>query len=208
MSIYQELNIAWEDRVIRPNLEEAIKASTALYTAEELITQRPLVKQDIEETFTERIKVWGIVVETVSITDFQFSPEFTKAIESKVTAEQEALRELNILEKIKTQALQAIEEAIGKREAEIVRANGTAQARIINAEAEAMALKVINEQLTPILIQLETINAWDGKLPTLLVLGENSDGSPFIIDIQDLLDQLAIETETENVEPVEGDGAP
>ena len=73
---------------------------TANYNAEELITKRPLVKSDIEQAIRDRLNQFDIVTEVISITDFEFSALFNKAIESKVEAEQNALRAENDLRRI------------------------------------------------------------------------------------------------------------
>jgi len=153
--IYQTLGPAYADRYIVPAIQEVVKASTAKFNAEELITQRPLVKDTIEEGLKERLEPRGMIVETVSITDFQFSKQFTEAIESKVTAQQLALKAENDLKRIKIEAQQAVEKAKG----------------------EAEAIKIINEQLekSPKYLEYLATQKWDGKLP--LVTG---DATPFI----------------------------
>ncbi|MBI4010048.1 MAG: prohibitin family protein [Candidatus Aenigmarchaeota archaeon] len=143
--IYQTLGSGYADRFISPAIQEVVKASTARFNAEELITQRPLVKDTIEEGLKSRLTPRGIIVETVSITDFQFSQQFTEAIESKVTAQQLALKAENDLKRIKIEAEQAIEKAKG----------------------EAEAIRIINEELvkSPQYIEFLATQKWDGKLP-------------------------------------------
>jgi len=153
--IYQELSVEYEDRVILPAIKEAVKASTAKFNAEELINKRDLVKAEIEKALKTRVEAFGgIIVQAVSITNFEFSEQFDRAIESKVTAEQDALRALNELEKIKIEAQQQIEMAI---------------ARAKSIEIEAQALKENQE-----LVSLRWVEKWDGKLPVTM-LG-NSQG--------------------------------
>ena len=187
LEIYRTLNLAWEDRVMKPNIEEVVKAISAEFSAEQLITERPLVKQRITDGFKERISVYGMIIETVSITDFQFSPAFASAIEAKVTAEQEALREVRNLEKIKVQAQQVVAEAEGTAIAEVTRANGTAKAMVIEAQAEAEALRLVKAELTPLLTQLKSVEKWDGVLPDILLSGGGKQDIPFIIDASQLL---------------------
>lgn len=153
--IYQTLGIGYADKIIAPAIQEVVKASTARFNAEELITQRPIVKEAIEEGLKERLAPRGIIIETVSITDFQFSRQFTEAIESKVTAQQLALKAENDLKRIKIEAEQAVERAKG----------------------EAEAIRIINEELekSPKYIEFLATQKWDGKLP--LATG---NGTPFI----------------------------
>ncbi|MCH8860337.1 MAG: prohibitin family protein, partial [Thaumarchaeota archaeon] len=95
--LYKEVGLNYENRVIIPTVEEVVKQVTANYNAEELITKRPLVKADIEADINSRLNEFNIVTEIVSITDFQFSELFARAIEAKVEAEQKAFKAENDL---------------------------------------------------------------------------------------------------------------
>ena len=85
--LYQDLGLDYENRIIQPAIEETVKQVTANYNAEELITKRPLVKQDIEVSIRDRLAQFQVVTEVISITDFEFSPLFAQAIEAKVEAD-------------------------------------------------------------------------------------------------------------------------
>ena len=91
--LYKEVGPDYENRIIQPAIEEVVKQVTAKYNAESLITQRPLVKSDIEGEIITRLNEFNIITDAVSITDFQFSPLFAQAIESKVEAEQKEIKE-------------------------------------------------------------------------------------------------------------------
>ena len=165
--LYKNLGLDYENRVIQPAIEETVKQVTANYNAEELITKRPLVKQDIETSIRERLNQFEVITEVISITDFEFSPLFSQAIESKVEAEQKALKAENDLRRIEVEARQ--------REANAV---GLANANIAEAKGEAEAIAIINDALAtnPNYIEWLKTKAWDGKLP--LVVG--GGGTPFI----------------------------
>jgi regulator of protease activity HflC (stomatin/prohibitin superfamily) len=165
-SIYQNLGKNYEDKVIQPAIQESVKASTALFTAEELITQRPLVKEKIENAVKERMVAYSINVETISITDFKFSTQFTQAIESKVTAQQQALQAENVLKRIKIEAEQAV-----------AMAEGQAQSRIKVATAEAEAIKIQGDALknNPELLKFKYLERWNGLLPQYLGCGGDND---------------------------------
>ena len=165
--LYKNLGLDYENRVIQPAIEETVKQVTANYNAEELITKRPLVKQDIESSIRERLNQFEVVTEVISITDFEFSPLFAQAIEAKVEAEQKALKAENDLRRIEVEAKQ--------REANAV---GVANANIAEAKGEAEAIGIINKALSenPNYLEWLKTQAWDGKLP--LVVGEG--GTPFI----------------------------
>jgi len=166
-TLYKEVGLDYENRIIAPAVEEVVKQVTAKYNAEELITKRPLVKGDIESAIAERLRQFHIITEVTSITDFQFSTLFAKAIESKVEAEQNALRAENDLKRIQVEAQQAQAIAIG-----------VADANIAEADGEAKAIQIISEALAKNPNYLEWLKTqhWDGKLP--LVVGDG--GTPFI----------------------------
>lgn len=165
--LYQNLGLDYQNRVIQPAIDETVKQVTAKYNAEELITKRPLVKSDIEEAIRERLNTFNILTDVVSITDFQFSSLFAQAIESKVEAEQNALRAENDLRRIQVEAQQ--------REAQ---AQGVAKANIAEALGESEAIRIINQALAnnPNYLEWLKTQKWDGRLP--LVVGEG--GTPFI----------------------------
>ena len=165
--LYKNLGLDYENRVIQPAIEETVKQVTANYNAEELITKRPLVKSDIEFSIRERLSQFDIVTEVISITDFEFSALFASAIESKVEAEQKALKAENDLRRIEVEARQ--------REANAI---GLANANIAEAKGEAEAIAIINQALAenPNYLEWLKTQAWDGQLP--LVVGEG--GTPFI----------------------------
>jgi regulator of protease activity HflC (stomatin/prohibitin superfamily) len=154
--IYTELGLGYADRVIQPMEQEVVKATTARYTAAELITKREEVRLDIKAMLTDRLRERGIVVEEVSIVNFDFSKSFNDAIEAKVTAEQLKLKAENDLQRIKVEAEQTITQA-----------NATAVSKLAIATAEAQSLKLQRQEITPQLIQLRAIEKWNGVLPTV-----------------------------------------
>jgi len=165
--LYKEVGLDYENRIIQPTVEEVVKQVTANYNAEELITKRPQVKQDIEAEISARLADFNITTEIVSITDFQFSVLFAQAIEAKVEAEQRALQAENDLRRIEVEARQFEAQAVG-----------IAQANIAEAEGEAKAINIINQALSnnPYYLEWLKTQQWDGVLP--LVVGEG--GTPFI----------------------------
>lgn len=161
-SIFQRLGREWERKIIDPAIEEAVKSSTAQFNAEKLITERPIVKEEIQKYLERRLKEHNLIVDAIQITDFKFSTKFNNAIEAKVTAEQEALQAKNELERVRMEAAQKVEQA----------------------KAEAEALRIQKEQVTPNLIRLREIEVqriamerWNGQLPTVVSSG---DGSPMV----------------------------
>jgi prohibitin 2 len=144
-NIYQDVGLQFKDRIIDPAMQEAIKASTAKFTAEELITRREMVRDEIKAQLTARLKDRNILVDEFNIVNFEFSKNFNDAIEAKVTAEQQALAAKNKLEQIKFEADQTIAEARGKAEALTIESN---------------ALKS-----NPQILELRALEKWNGTLP-------------------------------------------
>lgn len=153
------------NRVIEPAVHEAVKAVTAHYTAEELITERPAVKAAIEEQLSLRLTQVGIIIDAVQITEFAFSQKFDDAIEAKMEAEQNALKASNDLNRIRIEAEQIA-----------ATAEGQAAATLAKARAEAEGIELRGEALkrNPGVIDWERTQKWDGKLPTTLLTADNT----------------------------------
>lgn len=150
-SIYKNVGTNFDVVIVQPAIQECVKAITANFTAEQLITQRQIISQQMEEALASKINPYGLNIEVFNIISFEFSEEFNKAIEAKQTAQQNALKASQDLERIKVEAQQKIEQA--------------------KAEAEAFRLKSI--EITDAMLKMEYINKWDGKLPAVMSDGTN-----------------------------------
>lgn len=89
-NIYTDIGADYKVRIIDPALQEAFKATTADFTASELLTKRPAVKAKAYDVLKSRLHHRHIIVDDLSIVNFKFSPEFTAAIEQKQVAAQQA----------------------------------------------------------------------------------------------------------------------
>lgn len=150
--LYQQVGLDYNSRIVDPAIAEALKAVTAQYTAEELISKRSEVSGKVKDLLTQKLSAYYIVLDEINIREFTFSEEFNRAIESKQIAEQQALKSKLDLERIKIE-----------KEQEITR-----------AQAQAEALRLQKQEVTPELIQLrqieaqlEAIRKWDGKMPNV-----------------------------------------
>ena len=83
--LYQRLGELYRSKVIDPSIQEVVKAVTALYTAEQLITKRAEVTEGIKSQLSQKLIENDIQVTGVSIVNFDFSTSFNEAIEAKVT---------------------------------------------------------------------------------------------------------------------------
>lgn len=157
-----------ETNVIYPAILESVKAITAKYTAEELVTKRADVKLQIQEaiganintTLAQKDVTGAVRLANVAITDFEFSDEFNNAIEEKVRAEQEALKAENEKVRRVTQAEAAAAERTLAADAEAYQIEVESKARADAIRREAEALKD-----NPSLIELRIAEKWDGQLP-------------------------------------------
>lgn len=90
-----------DEKIIAPRIHETVKSVTAKFTAEKLLTERPIVKANIDRSMRESLSKYHIILEDVQLTDFRFSREFDAAIEAKQTEVQRTLKAKNILERTK-----------------------------------------------------------------------------------------------------------
>lgn len=90
--IHQNIGTNYQEKLIDPALQEGFKSSSAKFTASQLITDRSAVKEAALNVLRARLEEFGIRVVDLSIVNFSFSDEFTKAIEAKQVAQQEAER--------------------------------------------------------------------------------------------------------------------
>ena len=151
--VYRTLGLEYIDRIAAPAIQETIKQITAQYNAEDLILRRAEVKNAITTSLSSRLLERGIITETVSITNFQFSETFTTAIEAKVAAQQAVLEARNKLERVKVEAEQREAEAKGEANARIAKAKGEAEYIQIVTDAQVAANEAIAESLTPEVLQ-------------------------------------------------------
>jgi len=182
-NVYRDLRQDYVNRVIKPNIQESLKATTALYRAEELVTRRAEVKQTFDEILDTRLSIYDIDLIAVSLTDYQFSPGFMAAIDAKVTAEQQALVSKNELVRIRYEAQQQIIQAEAAKNATIRRAEGEALAQIIEANATARSIEIITGQMTDEYADYLWLVQWDGELPLVYTRDENG----LIVDVSEFL---------------------
>lgn len=154
-TLFQTIGNGYFEILMSPLVMEVFKAEASNYNAEELITQRSHVSLNMIHALSEKYAPYGILLKEFSIVQFDFEPEFDKAVEQKIIAEQKALQSEREVEQTKFKAQQ-----------EIAMSEGKAKALLVVAEAEAQSYRLKSEALTDKLVLVEAIKKWDGVLPT------------------------------------------
>ncbi len=143
--VFQRVGVDYQDKVVSPAIQDTFKATTAQYTAEQLITKRETVRKIAEDELMNKMKQYNIVIDNFNIVNFDFSAEFNDAIEQKQVAQQSVETSKQVLERIKIEAEQAKTQAQGQADA---------QAALKNTGA-----------LSAEYLQYLALTKWDGKLP-------------------------------------------
>ncbi len=173
--LYDNIGIDYKSRILDPAVEETVKAVTAQYTAEQLISKRTEVRQKMMELLSERVADNFVNITKFNIVNFEFSNSFNEAIESKQTAEQSALQAQNELRRIQVEADQQIEVARGRAESLRLQAQAEADSILAKAKAEATAQEMLAKVVNRDVISLRAIEKWDGIMPRV-----TGDVVPFI----------------------------
>ena len=157
------------ERVLIPAVAEVVKAETAKKTAEEIITRRAELKAGIDKGLRDRLAAYGLTLTDVSITNIEFSEQFTQAIEAKQVAEQKAKQAVFIAQEAEQRAIAKVNEAKGE------------------AEAQRLQAETLKAQGGDLFLKKEAIEAWKAggsQMPQVLVTGGNTDSVPeFILNL-------------------------
>lgn len=133
--LYRKVGVDYKSIIVEPAIQEAMKATIANYTAEELITKRNEVSAFALEALFNKLQDSGITLTALNIIDLSFSQEFDKAVEEKQIVEQQTEKAKYELEKAKVENEKKIE----------------------NAKAEAEVMKQQNAQITDQYLRLKEI---------------------------------------------------
>ena len=142
-----------EEGFLKTGVFDAFRLATNVYTADELISNRQKFEIEVRRILEGQLLQEGFIVNQFT-SNLVYPETFKQAIEAKNNAVQAALRAEN---EVKTAEAQA--------KIKVATAEGNAQAMLTSAKAEAEANRMKQQTLTPLLIQLEYVQKWDGKLP-------------------------------------------
>ena len=154
--LFQEVGLDYTNKILTPVVEGTIKDIIGKWNAQDLIANREKATGDILFKLQNQLSDNYINVTDFQMTEINYSDVFERAIESKVTAEQEAL-------KAKNKTVQVQEEA---------------KQKVIAAEAEARSMSIRAQALAQnkSLVQYEAVQKWDGKMPQYML----GNSVPFI----------------------------
>ncbi len=151
--LYRSVGVDYKSIIVEPAIQEAMKATVANYTAEELITKRNEVSEFALNKLSPKLQENGITLTSLNILDLSFSEEFDTAVEQKQIVEQETQKAQYELEKAKVEN----------------------QKKIENAQADAEVMAAQNAQITDNYLRLKEIEnqkamieKWNGQLPTTM----------------------------------------
>jgi regulator of protease activity HflC (stomatin/prohibitin superfamily) len=151
-----------EEGFLKTAVYDAFRLATNKYTADELISNRAVFEIEVRRLLEGQLLREGFVINQFT-SNLIYPETFKRSIEAKNNAVQSALQAEN---QVKTAEAQA--------KIKIATANGNAQAMLTAAKAEAEANSLKQKTITPMLLQLEWINKWNGKLPTTM-LGDKTN---------------------------------
>lgn len=160
---YREYGNDWQERILYPNLEQAVKAEVGTWNADTMVANRDKVAENILKSLQERMEEhsYPVMITNFQMINIDYSSQFEQAIEKKVIAEQKALEEANITKQVEQKAKQQLEAA--------------------KAEAESMRIRANALTQNPKLVSYEAVQKWDGKLPQIM-----TGNSTPILDVRGL----------------------
>ena len=187
--VHERLQNRYEENFIRPTARGTAREVISNFTAEEVYGEaRATLEQQMQDRISDLMAEQGLQLLDLLVRDITFSEEFAQSIEQALVAQQVAERARRQVDQIEAEADQARAEAIGLRDARIARAEGEAQAIILEAQAQAEALRLVSEQIAanPLLIQYEYIQQLSDNVSLALV----PSNTPFLFDFASLPEGL------------------
>ena len=154
--VYSSVGTDYADILIAPAIQNIFKATTAQFTAEQLIDQREAVRSKAEASLKSQLAQYHVIVLNFNIVNFNFSDQFNQAIEAKQVAQQQVETAKQLLAKAQVDAQTAVAQAQGQADAQ-------------------KALKDAGS-LTPEYLEFLAIQKWNGSLPSVVTGG----ATPFI----------------------------
>lgn len=178
--LYRTVGTEYYQNIVYPRLLEGTKAIFSEYSAEQLISNRETLSEQIANIVVPSVSQYGIVISSIMVQDIDFTDAFTNAVEAKQVAQQNKLTAQTQQAQLTMEAEQEANRQVIKAQADAEQARIAAQAELevtkIQADAaeyagqkEAMRIKAISQALTPDVLKYYHILQWDGKLPDTML---------------------------------------
>ncbi len=184
--LYREVGPNWFDILVEPRINQYFKAETVKYNTVDIAPNRETIRENVRDELADDLQEFSVTVQDLLIDNVDFTEEFKRSITEKQIAAQNALREEERIVQAQNEATQAEERAKGEAAAEVARAKGEAEARVLRAQAQAEANRLLDESLTPKVIQFLAID----KLAPTIDIALIPSGQGIILDPATLLGGL------------------
>jgi len=163
-SLYQTVGKDFADKVIDPAFNDFVKEVTPNYAITEILPKREEIRKLALAKLQENLERYGIVLDDIYFSNIDFSAGYMAAIEAKQVAQQNVETQKQVLAARTIEAQQKVAEAEGRSKSILVEAQGQAKAN-----------EILNNAITPKLVQYKAIERWDGILPKV-----SGGATPFI----------------------------
>ncbi len=167
ISLYREVGLDFQSRILNAALNSTAKAVLPQYGVDEILPNRRAIEDRIIDDLNARLRDYGIKVTAIFLENVSFSAEYQAAIEGKQTASQNALKEVEITNQAREKAKQAVETAKGQ---------GDSALELARRQAEGNRL--LAESLSVEVLRNKELDKWDGKLPQVQT---GSSGSSIMV---------------------------
>jgi regulator of protease activity HflC (stomatin/prohibitin superfamily) len=170
--IIQETGLNYEENLILPVFRSAASDVCSRYYAKDMHSaKRNEIEKEIQKRLAEVCEEKGFVIEAVLLKSISLPAGLTKSIETKLEAEQEALRMEFVLDRQKKEVERQIIEAEGAKKTNVIQAEAKAQTMRIESEGRAQSIEIeakankaanelLNNSITPNLLKLKQIEAF------------------------------------------------
>ncbi|MBD3247758.1 prohibitin family protein [Candidatus Falkowbacteria bacterium] len=160
--VYREVGLKYDEKLIRPAIRTTIREIVAQYNAKDLYSEkRAEAAGKIMDSLKEKLGERGIVIEDVLLRNVALPANLAQSIQEKLQAEQEAQKYDFILDKEKKEK----------------------ERKIIEAEGQRDAQRIINESLTDRYLYYQYIKELEGREGTIYVPTSPSTGMPLFRNI-------------------------
>lgn len=159
--IYQDFGVDFASKKVVPKTIDAVKTYTAKYKVADILTKREEIKKNVLDSLQVTLASDDIILEDISLTNFDFNAQFKDSIEQKQIEEQKAQKEEYLLKQKEIQVQQRIKEAEANK-----------QSKILEGEGIAEYNKLIQLEITEDVLEYkrlenikQAIEAWNGTYP-------------------------------------------